>query len=68
MINNALHLLSSSFTPVSPADRNCPICNASYLYRTKRRMVDRILSQLIPVRRYHCERCGWVGNLRVKKN
>ena len=66
MINNVIHSLSGSFAPLSSEDRSCPICDASHLYRTKRRTIDRLLSRLIPVRRYHCERCGWVGNLRVK--
>jgi len=65
MINHVIHSLSGSFAPHTSEDRSCPVCAASYLYRTKRRTIDRLLSRLVPVRRYHCERCGWVGNLKV---
>jgi hypothetical protein len=42
----------------------CPRCNGP-IWRIKRRLVDRIVSLLTPVRRYHCSNyCGWEGNLR----
>lgn len=43
----------------------CPVCGGP-LHRIHRRPRDRVLSWLIPVRRYHCKNrdCGWSG-LRV---
>ena len=44
--------------------RKCPNCGGG-VYRTSRRAVDRLLSLIIPVQRYHCMalECTWVGNL-----
>ena len=48
----------------------CPRCNGP-VYRVRRRFVDRLISLVVPVRRYHCHSmdpmCDWEGNLRVKK-
>jgi hypothetical protein len=43
-----------------------PLCKGS-LHRIKRRLADRILSLVTPVRRYQCSSCGWEGNLRQKR-
>ncbi len=45
----------------------CPLC-AERLTRVRRRLIDRLLSQFVPIQRYQCENfsCKWVGNLRVK--
>ena len=45
----------------------CPRCGGP-LERIRRRWVDRLLSLLIPVRRYHCYSmgCNWTGRLRVR--
>lgn len=59
--------------PHSPAKvrqyqgRLCPCCEG-HLYRVPRRVVDVLLSILLPVHRYRCrsEACGWEGNLRKK--
>ena len=48
------------------ATRSCPACNNPYLDRIERRSIDRFLSVFIPVKRYECPACKWVGNLRVK--
>lgn len=45
--------------------RTCPDCNDS-VYRVQRRLIDRIISLVNPVRRYRCGSLGclWEGNLR----
>jgi predicted RNA-binding Zn-ribbon protein involved in translation (DUF1610 family) len=45
----------------------CPRCGSD-MWRIQRRIVDRVASWVIPVRRYHCPSlgCGWEGNLRAK--
>jgi hypothetical protein len=44
--------------------RKCP-CGGGSVSRTRRRGIDRLMSRVRPVRRYHCMSlgCGWVGNL-----
>jgi hypothetical protein len=42
----------------------CPVCGGP-LRRTRRRPVDRVLSWFVPVGRYCCCECPWVG-LRVR--
>lgn len=48
------------------ADRElvCPRCKGP-VYRTHRRLVDRLVSLIVPVRRYRCVavRCQWEGNI-----
>lgn len=43
----------------------CPRCNRPAC-RIQRRLVDRLISYFVPVRRYRCRSmgCGWEGNLR----
>lgn len=50
-----------------PGKPSCPQCGA-HLIRIARRPFDRVLSRLVPVQRYRCERfnCQWEGNLRVQ--
>jgi len=55
---------SSSTLPVQSDNRKCPQCDSTYLDRIKRRVIDRIIGIIIPRKRYHCESCGWKGNLR----
>lgn len=45
----------------------CPACGEKYLMRIPRRVLDRLFSQIIPVKRYRCQHytCPWVGNIRV---
>jgi hypothetical protein len=49
--------------------RVCPQCNVP-LDRVQRRIVDRLVSWIMPVHRYRCRRkgwgCDWEGNLRTK--
>ena len=42
----------------------CPLC-AARLERVDRRFVDRLVSLVLPLHRYHCQNfsCGWSGNL-----
>jgi hypothetical protein len=42
----------------------CPCCHGR-AYRVRRRLVDRIVSLIVPCRRYRCIAmgCGWEGNL-----
>jgi len=42
----------------------CPLCNGS-LIRERRRIVDRLQSLVMPLKRYRCDNfgCQWVGNL-----
>lgn len=46
----------------------CPRCQGR-AYRVPRRLVDRLISIFVPIRRYSCcsPRCGWVGNVRRKQ-
>lgn len=41
----------------------CPVCKTPHPGRIKRRMVDRLISRFIPLKRCYCEVCGWKGNL-----
>jgi len=47
--------------------RTCPRCYGSVM-RVRRRYIDRLISVVVPVHRYHCisPSCGWTGNLRVR--
>ena len=44
--------------------RECPRCEGA-ADRVQRRLIDRIISLILPRRRYRCESrgCGWEGNL-----
>jgi len=50
--------------------RTCPECNSPAV-RVRRRLIDRVRSWIMPVRRYRCRRkgwgCDWEGNLRTKQ-
>jgi hypothetical protein len=57
--------------PFGPSRRrspypHCPLCYGS-LYRLPRRLSDRLISVVVPVRRYCCfsNDCGWEGRLRI---
>ena len=43
----------------------CPKCGSS-VERVSRRWIDRLMSRLVPSRRYRCRSivCKWEGNLR----
>lgn len=43
----------------------CPRCNG-YVIRVPRRLIDRVVSLLLPRQRYSCQTtgCHWEGNLR----
>lgn len=45
----------------------CPRCGGS-VERIRRRWTDRLISLVLPVRRYRCHAlmCGWKGRLRVR--
>jgi uncharacterized protein with PIN domain len=53
----------------SSSEHVCPQCNAP-LDRVQRRIVDRLVSRISPVRHYRCRMkgwsCDWEGNLRTK--
>ncbi|HET7377509.1 MAG TPA: hypothetical protein VFK30_12430 [Anaerolineae bacterium] len=38
----------------------CPNCG-SKTQRVHRRPLDRIRSLFVPMKRYHCPKCGWTG-------
>jgi len=44
----------------------CPACGSSGLNRIPRRFIDRLISLVYPVHRYHCQAfvCNWEGNIR----
>lgn len=46
----------------------CPRCKGP-IYRTHRRLVDRVISVIVPVRRYRCfsVRCQWEGNIHQRR-
>jgi predicted RNA-binding Zn-ribbon protein involved in translation (DUF1610 family) len=46
------------------AHYECPQCGHA-LHRTHRRAIERVVSVLVPLRRYACRECGWSG-ARVK--
>jgi hypothetical protein len=50
---------------IKPRSPVCPDCHSS-LNRVPRRFIDRLVSLVYPVRRYHCRSfdCDWEGNLR----
>ncbi len=43
-------------------DLHCPRCKGN-IHRVHRHMTDRLISIIVPVRRYHCtnRECGWSG-------
>jgi hypothetical protein len=47
--------------------RTCPRCGGP-LVRVRRRLIDRLFSTTVPLRRYRCYAidCSWVGNLRAR--
>jgi hypothetical protein len=51
--------------PVKSDGRSCPACQSTYIDRVKRRLTDRILSLFVPIRRYCCSECGWVGSVEL---
>lgn len=55
----------------SPRGRSCPQCNGP-VERIRRRILDRIVSWIMPVYRYRCRMkgwgCDWEGNLRTKRH
>jgi hypothetical protein len=42
----------------------CPRCRG-FAYRTKRRLRDRLVSIVKPVKRYRCDYCGWSGAIQA---
>lgn len=49
------------------SSKYCPKCkNDDCLHRIHRRFLDRLLSILVPVSRYHCYYCNWQGTLPQK--
>jgi len=55
----------------SSRERVCPRCN-SPVERVRRRILDRLVSWIMPVHRYRCRMkgwgCDWEGNLRTKRH
>jgi hypothetical protein len=49
-------------------DLHCPRCQGG-LVRIRRRPVDRLVSVILPRRRYRCVAigCGWEGTLRAER-
>jgi hypothetical protein len=45
----------------------CPRCGLE-LFRIRRRLMDKFISQFVSIRRYRCisANCDWSGNLRVR--
>jgi DNA-directed RNA polymerase subunit RPC12/RpoP len=43
----------------------CPRCSGKSLTRMHRTRFDRMISLLVPVKRYECEACSWQGRVRV---
>jgi hypothetical protein len=56
---------SGPVVTIKPSSPVCPECHSS-LNRVPRRFIDRLLSVVYPVHRYHCRSfsCNWEGNLR----
>jgi hypothetical protein len=55
----------SSATADAPVRPACPHCNGA-VNRVPRRLMDHLVSALVPVRRYSCRTlaCHWEGTLR----
>jgi hypothetical protein len=49
--------------------QKCPRCGGD-AYRIRRRLIDRLLSLIVPLGRYSCESfvCNWEGNLVVRSS
>ncbi len=60
-----VQLKTNSHFPVQSDDRCCPVCNSSYVDRVKRRFADRLIALFVPLKRYCCGSCGWVGNVTI---
>ncbi|HJV27919.1 MAG TPA: hypothetical protein VJ673_19715 [Aromatoleum sp.] len=56
-------------TSDSTGGRTCPRCKGS-VYRIPRRLIDLLLSTVVPTHRYRCDTmgCNWEGNLRVARD
>ena len=56
---------SGRLATIKPRRPLCPECHSS-LNRVPRRFIDRLVSLVYPVHRYHCRSfaCAWEGNLR----
>jgi hypothetical protein len=45
--------------------RSCPACSSPYLDRIPRRLIDRLVSLFVRIKRYHCSVCQWEGNIKI---
>lgn len=56
-------------TPGTPDAYTCPACEGTDLIRVRRRLIDRVASLFLGVRRFRCTHpgCEWEGNLRKRK-
>jgi hypothetical protein len=68
MQNNARPVLSLrpiGTSKASSCHRACPRCNSA-VFSVSRRLIDLLISIIVPVRRYRCisMKCSWEGNLR----
>jgi predicted RNA-binding Zn-ribbon protein involved in translation (DUF1610 family) len=45
----------------------CPRCQKLSLSRMHRTTIDRLISLVVPVKRFECEACSWVGIIRSSK-
>lgn len=57
-----------SILPVHAAGRTCPNCKSTYLDRVQRRVIDRVIDLLVPLKRYNCGSCGWKGNIKYTRH
>jgi hypothetical protein len=59
-------MFSSDADISDPVGYRCPNCGGE-LVRIRRRVIDRLLSAFVPVRRFRCSmlECGHEGNLRI---
>jgi hypothetical protein len=56
----------TAYGKTTERDLHCPRCRGA-LIRVRRRPIDRLVSLILPRRRYRCVAigCGWEGNLRA---
>jgi predicted RNA-binding Zn-ribbon protein involved in translation (DUF1610 family) len=66
-LRSSLVLIRGSEMTNRKGSEVCPRCGEDTLVRVPRRLIERLVSVVRPVRRYKCWICGWRGTVRVRR-